>query len=141
MDESSKVVTFKKPLEIEDLEISMNQEQSEDTIPFQRQENWENEILEEYRTPLPGHGHVEFKDIKKEDFSEELKESFFVFQEQSCDQLQEQREFFKQELSSLHEQVNVVYSNMNLMENGIHEQICDLNSELKEIKEKESGMM
>lgn len=138
MDESSKVVTFKKPLEIEDLEISMNQEQSEDTIPFQRQENWENEILEEYRTPLPGHGHVEFKDIKKEDFSEELKESFFVFQEQSCDQLQEQREFFKQELSSLHEQVNVVYSNMNLMENGIHEQICDLNSELKEIKEKES---
>lgn len=47
MDESSRVVTFKKPLEIEDLEISMNQEQFEDTIPLQRQENWENEIREE----------------------------------------------------------------------------------------------
>lgn len=41
MDESSRVVTFKKSLEIEDLEILMNQEQYEDTIPLQREENWE----------------------------------------------------------------------------------------------------
>lgn len=79
--------------------------------------------------------HVKFKKIKKEDFSEKLKEGFFVIQQQICDQLQEQIEFFKQEQSSLHEQVNVVYSYLNLMENGIHEQIYDLNSELKEIKE------
>lgn len=75
--------------------------------------------------------HVKFKEIKKEDFYEKLKEGFFVIQQQICDQLQEQIEFFKQEQSSLH----VVYSYMNLMENGIHKQIYDLNSELKEIKE------
>lgn len=49
MDESSKVVTFNKPLEIEDLKISMNQGQFEETIPLQRQESWENKIPEEYR--------------------------------------------------------------------------------------------
>lgn len=38
-------------LEIEDLEISMNQGQFEETIALQRQENWENEIPEEYRKP------------------------------------------------------------------------------------------
>lgn len=32
MDKSSKVVTFNEPLEIEDLEISMNQGQFEETI-------------------------------------------------------------------------------------------------------------
>lgn len=51
MDESTKVVTFNKPLEIEDLEIPMNQGQFEETIALQRQENWENEIPEEYRKP------------------------------------------------------------------------------------------
>lgn len=49
MDESSKVVTFNKPLEVEDLKISMNQGQFEETIPLQRQESWENKIPEEYR--------------------------------------------------------------------------------------------
>lgn len=46
-----KSLIFNKPLEIEDLEISMNQRQFEETIPLQRQENWENEIPEEYRKP------------------------------------------------------------------------------------------
>lgn len=46
-----KSLIFTKPLEIEDLEISMNQRQFEETIPLQRQENWENEIPEEYRKP------------------------------------------------------------------------------------------
>ena len=38
MDESSKIVTFKKPIEIEDLEISMDQERFQDTVPIEDQE-------------------------------------------------------------------------------------------------------
>lgn len=57
MDESSKVVTFNKPLEIEDLEISMNQGQFEKTIALQRQEIGKMKYLKNIGS------HVKFKDM------------------------------------------------------------------------------
>lgn len=41
---------------------------------------------------------------------------------------------FKQEIFCLHEQVNTIHSNVNMMDSAFHDRICDLNSELRGIK-------
>lgn len=40
----------------------------------------------------------------------------------------------KQEIFCLHEQVNTIHSNVNMMDSAFHDRICDLNSELRGIK-------
>ena len=136
MDESSKIVTFKKPIEIEDLEISMDQERFQDTVPIEDQENWEVEA-EKFQTPRVERENGQLDAIKreKEELTDEIRNTFSIFQDQIFAELKQQRYVFKQEIFCLHEQVNTIHSNVNMMDSAFHDRICDLNSELRGIKE------
>ena len=140
MDESSKIVTFKKPIEIEDLEISMDQERFQDTVPIEDQENWEVEA-EKFQTPRVERKNSQLGAIKreKEELTDEIRNTFSVFQDQICAELKQQRDVFKQEIFCLHEQVNTIHSNVNMMDSAFHDRICDLNSELRGIKKMQQG--
>lgn len=80
MEESSKIVTFKKPIEIEDLEISMDQERFQDTVPIEDQENWEVGA-ENFQTPRVERENSQLDAIKreKEELTDEIRNTFSFF--------------------------------------------------------------